>query len=595
MNSYSPAPYLSWNISQSPFASAIHTNYVPSAEDLVHLDALLAQPQLQLMQLESEIARLSREKEIVQKYVEAHRALMSPIRRLPAETLSEIFTHCLPEDRYAVRSVAEAPLLLTTISRGWRRTALDTPSLWRSLHIFLPSRLSSESLQKRVAGSILWLDRARALPIFISFYRDAFERQIPPNDDTLLPNSILGGFVDVLMKFNSGIKELTFTGSNFDRIAGHLDSLLALRNFPILDMFRIRSTGDMIRLGELEDPDLPFASLVQRMPALKKLWIDGFFHHPRQYSQLQLDWEHLTELTIQPLTSRFGLNFSGRELLNMLAHTPRLQSLTFTIVIGNWELGNVVNLPAMRDLRLVFEQRDVLPENMFFQNFFSSIACPALKALHLSQHGAAMPMHILLSSLVSLQEVETLLLDMPMTPNSLLESLSLFPNLRSFEIHGRIKKVDGDESQGILPSFAHNIDNSVLVHLGCNTFSVDGPALLHGRASQPPSLDESAQITNDALLTFLEKRVQMKTLQTCDVFFPEPRSESTEEDLRRIQALLNSGLKLRIRYAKLRPLKYDDSPVAGAWMLSGLGSQITSRAGNVQSDMEGRFGTGIVI
>ena len=48
-----------WNLTQSPFASVIQTNYVPSTEDLARLEALLAEPQLQLVQLELEVVRSS--------------------------------------------------------------------------------------------------------------------------------------------------------------------------------------------------------------------------------------------------------------------------------------------------------------------------------------------------------------------------------------------------------------------------------------------------------------------------------------------------------------------------------------------------------
>ncbi|KAE9401409.1 hypothetical protein BT96DRAFT_817979, partial [Gymnopus androsaceus JB14] len=166
---------LSWNLTQSPFASIIQTNYVPSTEELVHLEALLTEPQLQLAQLELEVARVQNlldtlllKRAHVKTYVEAHRMLMSPMRRLPEETLSEIFIRCLPEERYAVRSLAEAPLLLTTVSREWRRIALATPALWNSLHILLPSRLGSQALQRRTTSSTLWLDRAKLLPLSIS-------------------------------------------------------------------------------------------------------------------------------------------------------------------------------------------------------------------------------------------------------------------------------------------------------------------------------------------------------------------------------------------------------------------------------------------
>ncbi|KAE9402265.1 hypothetical protein BT96DRAFT_778919, partial [Gymnopus androsaceus JB14] len=120
--------------------SVIQTNYAPTAEELVRSKVLLSNSQLQLSQLESEVARVqsvlddsSHRREIVKKYNESHRALMSPIRRLPTEMLSEIFLRCLPV-HYPVGDVSQAPLLLTFISREWRQTAIGTPSLWRSLH-----------------------------------------------------------------------------------------------------------------------------------------------------------------------------------------------------------------------------------------------------------------------------------------------------------------------------------------------------------------------------------------------------------------------------------------------------------------------------
>ncbi|KAE9388303.1 hypothetical protein BT96DRAFT_745982, partial [Gymnopus androsaceus JB14] len=86
--------------------------------------------ELEVVHVQNLLDTLLLKRDDLKTYVEAHQTLMSPMRRLPEETLSEIFICCLPEDRYAVRSIAKAPLLLTTISREWRRIALATPALW---------------------------------------------------------------------------------------------------------------------------------------------------------------------------------------------------------------------------------------------------------------------------------------------------------------------------------------------------------------------------------------------------------------------------------------------------------------------------------
>ncbi|KAE9397259.1 hypothetical protein BT96DRAFT_823573, partial [Gymnopus androsaceus JB14] len=139
----SPSNFLSsWNTEHSPFVSIIGTNHVPSTAELKSLKAHLVHPEIELSRLETEIDRvqtllsgLLSEKQKLKDYVEAHRALASPVRQIPPETLAEIFVECLPTaPSYPVRSLAEAPLILTIICRDWRRVALTTPRLWASLH-----------------------------------------------------------------------------------------------------------------------------------------------------------------------------------------------------------------------------------------------------------------------------------------------------------------------------------------------------------------------------------------------------------------------------------------------------------------------------
>src|ERR1700720_317002 len=87
----------------------------------------------------------------------------SPIEWIPVELLKKIFFYCLPdpllddnvsesdeddleddfedesdEPDYLIRpSRTNAPLLLTEVSKGWRKIALSTPELWCSVKIDL--------------------------------------------------------------------------------------------------------------------------------------------------------------------------------------------------------------------------------------------------------------------------------------------------------------------------------------------------------------------------------------------------------------------------------------------------------------------------
>lgn len=96
--------------------------------------------------------------------LEAHRALFSPIRRIPPELLGEIFFHCLPAETYIRPSAKEYPLLFTQISSTWRAVALATPALWTSLAV----NLSTESCTPALPLIHTWL--ARSGSCLLSFY-----------------------------------------------------------------------------------------------------------------------------------------------------------------------------------------------------------------------------------------------------------------------------------------------------------------------------------------------------------------------------------------------------------------------------------------
>ncbi|KIK62613.1 hypothetical protein GYMLUDRAFT_132881, partial [Collybiopsis luxurians FD-317 M1] len=122
----------------SPYSSILYTNHSPSTAELAQLNTFLAGPlqklsglKLEISQLQERIRALSAERDRAMSYINAHRAVTSAIRRFPAEILTEIFVHCIPADRYPVRSLKEAPLILTTICRSWRAVSLSAPCLWK--------------------------------------------------------------------------------------------------------------------------------------------------------------------------------------------------------------------------------------------------------------------------------------------------------------------------------------------------------------------------------------------------------------------------------------------------------------------------------
>ncbi|KAJ3510387.1 hypothetical protein NLJ89_g4709 [Agrocybe chaxingu] len=180
----------------SPFASHMGTNYVPTDTEVLKIHGYLKDPKKEKAKLDDEIAgiqstldALKAKSDAIGATVKAHEALISPIRRYP-DILQEIFVHCLPTDHDAVMSASEAPLLLTRVCSDWRRLALATPFLWSSLFVTLPGpplrifdedseieRHRAERFLRRLktiataAGE--WLGRSGGCPLSISMVADS--------------------------------------------------------------------------------------------------------------------------------------------------------------------------------------------------------------------------------------------------------------------------------------------------------------------------------------------------------------------------------------------------------------------------------------
>ncbi|KAK1218351.1 hypothetical protein PQX77_018967 [Marasmius sp. AFHP31] len=163
----------------TPFASVLETNYVPSKQELNELMLIIHDPEEEIKNIDEEMSRLQTRRDELQQFVDQHRRLRSPSRRLPGDIWGEIFVHCLPDKHMPVRSTAEAPLLLTMICRSWRDIALRTPRLWNSLHLILPNPSTAierdgivEVLASREKGLKLWLERSGTLPLNLSLAMD---------------------------------------------------------------------------------------------------------------------------------------------------------------------------------------------------------------------------------------------------------------------------------------------------------------------------------------------------------------------------------------------------------------------------------------
>ncbi|KAJ7743324.1 hypothetical protein B0H16DRAFT_1009803 [Mycena metata] len=314
----------------SPFASRLSTNYCPSDEEIIDIRTLLIEPKSRLKRIDDKIADLQKaidslteERASVKSFVDAHDALLSPLRRLPLDIIQEIFVACLPTHRNCVMSTVEAPLLLGRICSSWRAIVLSTPRLWARLHIVEPgyngivpsSVILEEKVAQRVDTVKTWLTRSGVCPISISLEG---VRQSPMPTGVLAPSSTRL-FLQALIPFSSRWQDITmsfvFSPEALETLFG-----LAETDVPMLSKLHIVRQQHH---GQEAPPSVLWRSFAfLHTPTLSDLAFTGY---QANLLELPIQWTNITTLL---LTGRMeGLR--PDLMLGILSKCPQIQTCHF--------------------------------------------------------------------------------------------------------------------------------------------------------------------------------------------------------------------------------------------------------------------------
>ncbi|KAJ7062758.1 hypothetical protein C8F01DRAFT_1135143 [Mycena amicta] len=160
----------------SSVETLLYTNAIPSDAESAHIRDFLAVATPQLQALEAEVSRLrelltaaTKQRDLQKELIEAHRALLSPVRRLPEDILRTIFVSTLPVDRDTAMCADEGPLLLAQICKFWRHVSLTTPRLWSSMHIAMPHPQKNHwQVEQLLVALSTWLQRSGAVPLSLT-------------------------------------------------------------------------------------------------------------------------------------------------------------------------------------------------------------------------------------------------------------------------------------------------------------------------------------------------------------------------------------------------------------------------------------------
>ncbi|KAF7291771.1 F-box domain-containing protein [Mycena chlorophos] len=195
---------------ESPVPGLLKTNLPPSNDQLIAIHAFLAATSPEFARLDEEasvlqarLASVIQKRDAMGEIVNGHRALLSPIRRLPSELLGKIFVSTLPTKRDTAISADEGPMLLMQVCRSWRAVALTTPQLWASIYIVCPESDTATSLPRLLRVVNTWLARSGALPLSMTLAPAGNPSKYSP------PHAIDDGLLQLVLSLASRWSSIT--------------------------------------------------------------------------------------------------------------------------------------------------------------------------------------------------------------------------------------------------------------------------------------------------------------------------------------------------------------------------------------------------
>ncbi|ESK88761.1 hypothetical protein Moror_17149 [Moniliophthora roreri MCA 2997] len=372
---------------ESPFTSKFGTNFAPSPKEILDIQKILLEPAKELHVLDEQIAHLQTRRDKLKSFIDNHRALLSPIRRVPSDILREIFVQCLPEDRLPTHNIHQAPLLLTGICRSWREVAITTPRLWNRIHIWLryprspPITEFFHSLMKASAeGLDLWLERSGTMPLTLSLHAStpsSLSSRDPWNFNTNGGRvkdieMLYINFARHLLPYAARWKSLSITISA--RVMDFLKALPEEFELTSLEEFRPTRPPEMMNWEAL---DVVF----RRSPSLRSVQLDDGY-----LERLSIPCGNLTEVAISGLREDV-LFHNFKRVLSPSCASLRHCTLDILIPMNStiWAIvGSPVVLPMLHTLKVQIRSPQIPTIALALQHLFDAITAPMLKTLHIT-------------------------------------------------------------------------------------------------------------------------------------------------------------------------------------------------------------------
>ena len=373
------------------FVAFLRNNDTPSDLTIREVKESLQVPLIELEEIDTEIRELVETMKIkrqsIQKIIEDHNIILSPVRRLPPDVLHEIFFHCLPTHRNPIMTSSESPVLLTRICSSWRAIALSSPRIWSKIHIPLPGDPNSSPgygitphvtnltfrrqrftnlLQLRCNVVQRWLSRSGTCPLSISIHHPgSYSDSQNPKDDDLSQEmfNILLSFADRWSDVDLSMPEEIYHQLQGDMKPTTFSSLKSLR----LNFHRQFYANNI----QYQPINLLAA------PGLCRITISATQETIRMTRNLvQPIWNQLTHIT-------FASTIADVHLLPLLRQCPNLVFGNFRVSPSHWPDDNI-SIVDQEDILLPRLESLAINDSGGHQTMsiiFNAIRAPALVKL----------------------------------------------------------------------------------------------------------------------------------------------------------------------------------------------------------------------
>lgn len=412
------------NLPQSPWPERLHDHTLPSQPEIHAILAQIDKAEEVISLLDEDVSLLSEllqhlttRRKAFHDHVQEHRRLISPLRRLPDELMSDIFVEYYRQKRASASDLfigqhALQPILRT--SRRWRAVAMSTPELWTSVRMTFKATPLDEIINhvKRL------LERSRQRPLAISL--DLMNVEPPESADRC---------VDAITPHFPRIQHLDLrllTERSFDGVGnGAFPSLLSLRiGFP----------G---RLYHSQPPIPRVWRVFEDCPSLQSVHI---LSSPPHRMVLSLPYEQLTKFVSGPdislpASNCFGILQKCTSIKEFIVHKfistadpisqvevvlPHLH--TFAIQTSSDLIGvfDRLTMPSLRILRIHFVAFDLsAPLNVGFIAEFVSFITRTACRIEVLEIDGKLPVSHLIAALETLPHLRELRVGLELSQDDL--------------------------------------------------------------------------------------------------------------------------------------------------------------------------------